>query len=137
MSWTNAMVETLFSIAYLHKIHLKGGKRGPDGIVEAWNKVNKDIWNNEGFSAQKAVHYKEDEYRKLEDKFNAIMKAVNHVVNNGGNSSQFDGELSKTFETAQMMMKEDDEQEKEEEKNLSFDPFVEAAQFARPAQLPS
>ena len=67
---------------------------------------------NAEFIAFKEEHYREDDYRKLRDKYAALKKEANKFME-GGNKSKFDGELSKKFSTLSRIIDEENTNENE------------------------
>ena len=63
-------------------MHLFTGK----GIQHAWNALVKDLFINAEFVAYKAEHYKENEHRKVRDKYNDILKSILQEKETGNQS---------------------------------------------------
>lgn len=67
---------------------------------------------NSEFIAFKEEHYREDDYRKLRDKYVSLKKEANKFMESG-NISKFDGELSKKFSTLLRIIDEENTNENE------------------------
>ena len=67
---------------------------------------------NSEFIAFKEEHYREDDYRKLRDKYVSLKKEANKFMESG-NKSKFDGELSKKFSTLLRIIDEENTNENE------------------------
>ena len=105
------MEELLLDLVYSTGLHLVHNSRATSKI---WNQINKDIYMNAEFIPFKEEHYREDDYRKLRDKYVALKKEGIKFMESG-NKSKFDGELSKKFSTLSRII--DEESTNESERN--------------------
>ena len=79
---------------------------------DLWLQVNKDLFLNDLFIPFKEEHYKEKDYRKLRDKFNAMKKEATKMMESG-NKSKFGGDFSEKFKLLQQAIEESNQADNE------------------------
>jgi len=93
------------------------------GVTEAWEKLNTDLFLNCEFAGLKNDHYKEGGSRKIRDKYEALIEAIQKDVDTGNQSGKA-GERSLLYERVKQIKDEidnkdeDDQAEIEDTKNL-------------------
>ena len=75
--WTEPMEVLFLKLIISSGVHMasKGCSSG-----DLWLQVNKDLFLNDLFIPFKEEHYKEKDYRKLRDKFNAMKKEATKMM---------------------------------------------------------
>ena len=97
--WSDALIETLFEVVILKKAHIT-----PNGqqATKVWTEVNKVFYMQDAVKHLKPLHFAEDKFRKLCEKYNEVYRST--VQNkNYGNQSGKEGDLSKLFKLVQQV----------------------------------
>ena len=118
LPWTEAMACTLLNLVVAKGVHLISGK----GFSAAWDGLNRDLFENEEFTAFKADHFKEGNYRKIRDKFDKLLVDVQKDIDCGNQSGKY-GEQSDLYRLVKQI--KDDIDEKEDEKDAEKEATVE------------
>jgi hypothetical protein len=70
-------------------VQLGAHKAPKSKITEVWEKLNKNLFDAEEFREYKNDHYKEDNFRKIRDRFNTIVDNTQSDIERGNQSGKF------------------------------------------------
>ena len=85
-------------------LHLGVHKCNRNGVVRLWNKLNSSLFNQPEFVDYKDMHYKANDYRKIRDKYNALLESVQNDIDRGNQSGK-EGDLSLLYQFVQQIQK--------------------------------
>ena len=103
LPWTETMQLTLLKLVQITGAHVHGGKKS----TAAWNEVYKQFFDQEELAPFRAKHYNpalegKEAWRKLRDKYNVILEAVQRDIGTG-NLSGREGDLSPIYKCVEQI----------------------------------
>jgi len=117
--WIAALLVLLLEIVIQVGAHIASGKN----TAIKWSEVHAIFFDSEECAQYKTeAFYKKDEYRKLKEKFDRVMKSISEDISTGNQSGK-SGEMSRVYELVQRIEneKDDDREEREEKKQNAED----------------
>jgi len=117
--WIAALLVLLLEIVIQVGAHIASGKN----TAIKWSEVHAIFFDSEECAQYKTeAFYKKDEYRKLKEKFDRVMKSISEDISTGNQSGK-SGEMSRVYELVQRIENEvdDDREEREEKKQNAED----------------
>jgi hypothetical protein len=117
--WIAALLVLLLEIVIQVGAHIASGKN----TAIKWSEVHAIFFDSEECVQYKTeAFYKKDEYRKLKEKYDRVMKSIKEDISTGNQSGK-SGEMSRVYELVQRIEneKDDDREEREEKKQNEED----------------
>ena len=104
--WDEALETLLLHCIIVQGAHICGGKK----VTETWNSVNEMFFDQDNTTELRDLHYKENNPRKLRDKYNNVMEVVQCDIETGNQSGK-EGDLSLLYQHVNQIAQDIEEKE--------------------------